>query len=166
MTVRCPACNSEVIVPTIRNLAKLPVVEDVASASSASRRSGEKSWNLPLGIFAAICFLIFCYTAWQSVAIFAERRANAQAIQDLDDWGIKQELDYGDEMVAQYSNADLWDVWNTYRSDGLASKHPPEFVAYKKLYDDQKQTLYTLLGIAAGSLACMVLASFAGRRKS
>lgn len=167
MSVRCPACNAEVIVPTIRNLSKLPVVEEETGTKSKRATTGDgKSWSLPLGIFAAACLLVLCYCGWQGGMIVAGRYNDREAIEGLEKWGTKQELEYGDEMVAQYSNADLWDVWHTYRSDGLASKNPPEFVAAKKYYDEEKQRMYWMFGIAGVALLGIVTASVAGRAKS
>lgn len=167
MTVHCPACKAEVIVPTIRNLAKLPVIEPETTDASVSRgKPSGSNWSLPLGIFAAFSFLILCATWGWAGLIVMDRYQKRDAVNELERWGVEQELDHGDEMVSKYSYADLWDVWDSYRTEGLGTKKPPEFIMAKEAFDDNKKLMYLLFSVGGVALLGVVAAAYLGRRKA
>ena len=129
--------------PTIRSINELP--EDVAELAKAKIYDGKKRWSLPLGIAASVCFLIMFY-CWFYAGGWAIER-----LQKPTPMTVQDEIDFGDKVVEKLAPADLWDVWNEYRSSGLGNKDTPAYFRWKRFLEarDKQIWIYTAIGAAA-----------------
>ncbi len=163
MSIPCPKCGQTVEVPTIRNFASLP--QEQSNPKSAAPTKSTR-WSLPLGIFAGLCFLVLSVSWGYAALIALERFGYRDILADLDKWTVEQELEYGDTMVAAYTKAELYDVWDEYRTMGLGTKEPPRHFVMKNALDAGKQRMILMLGIGAVALAGIIAATFAGRARA
>jgi hypothetical protein len=156
-TVACSACNTIQNVPTIRQLTKLPI--------EAAAETAKSTWSRPVGLFAGACFLIMCYSGLYGTLFALDQWDFRSTNPELASWTLDKELAAGDDMVNQFTPAELWFVWGEYQQMGVINKNPPENYGVKLEYDlryDKMRNYWIVFGVA---LLGFILAIVFGRKR-
>ncbi len=86
-------------------------------------------------------------------------------LSEIEAWTVDQEVEYGDKMVEAYSNSDLFDVWEEYKTLGISGKQPPQHFILKNQINKNRNRMYSFLTVAGISAAGFGLTLFLGRKR-
>ena len=123
-SVKCTACGQDVVVPTLRNLAELPVAEP-PPASGATKRSrvdeAQSTWRGWRGTAIAVALSVFFIAglgaAW---SLYQSNLAKT-------DYTVEDEIVAGDELFDQMTAEELSVAWSDFQQLQLTYKEPPVF---------------------------------------
>lgn len=108
------SCGKSLVVPTLRELAKLEVVDDVKVKS-------KKEWNPVLGWWAAIVLALAVFSlAYSGLnwTIYARTRQGQT---------VEEENRQGDKLLAESTPGELMQYYDEFHKIGLGPRQPPAF---------------------------------------
>ena len=127
--IQCPGCDQTISVPTLRELSKLPRLDETKTASAVATK---ESWSREKGILFALGLPMFLlgsgllvYLAMQSGKLMTERPTVERA---------KQMLGFRDSDIMDKDPLETWDTWKKVRAMPIESVR-----RFEPYYEEQRR---------------------------
>lgn len=151
-TLQCANCNSTLAIPTLRELAKLEVLESPTRAATDRREHSRNSWSGFRGIAVALLIAMACgFFAYSGLYVYGrmgiDTRGSAEA-----------ELAASEKLLGTMSAPELMGAWQDYTRFGLGYKNRPGFYMAQKNAKAIEWYIitYAVTGAIAATLALLI----------
>jgi hypothetical protein len=158
-TLQCANCNNSLSIPTLRELAKLEVLERAARPATDRREHSRNSWSGFRGITVALLLAMACgFFAYSGLYLYGRSTIDTSG-------SAEAELAASAKIVETMKPPELFDSWQGYLQMGLGYKdRPPFYLAQKNAkYAEWYIITYAVIGAICTTLALLV--GLSGRKK-
>lgn len=157
-TLQCANCKSTLPIPTLRELAKLEVLESSTRPATDRREHSRNSWSGFRGIAVALLIAIACgFFAYSGLYLYGRSTIDTRG-------SAEAELAASEKLLGSMNSQELMIAWQDYTKFGLGFKNRPGFYIAQKNAKSIEWYIITYATIGAICAGLALLIGLSGRK--